>query len=57
MKGIKRVVVGSIAGGLLGAAAFFVVDGLLPKPASAQLSAPGLPGYLQNTSPGLPGYV
>ena len=31
MKGIKRVVIGSAVGGLLGAAAFFAVDGLTPK--------------------------
>ncbi len=35
MNGVGRVVVGSIAGGLLGAAAFFVVDGLVPNTANA----------------------
>ena len=35
MKGLSRVVVGSIAGGLLGAAAFFAVDGLMPTDAKA----------------------
>lgn len=29
MKGLSRVVIGSIAGGLLGAAAFFAVDGVI----------------------------
>ena len=37
MKGLERVVVGSAVGGLLGAAAFFAVDGLNPSPANAQL--------------------
>ena len=37
MKGIKRVVIGSAVGGLVGAAAFFAVDGLNPSPANAQL--------------------
>ena len=36
MKGLRSVVVGSAVGGLLGAAAFFAVDGLIPKPANAQ---------------------
>ena len=35
MEGDRRVVVGSAAGGLLGAAAFFAVDGLMPKEAEA----------------------
>ena len=35
MKGIKRVVIGSAVGGLLGAAAFFAVDGLMPRTAQA----------------------
>ena len=39
MKGLGRVVVGSIAGGLLGAAAFFAVDGLMPSTAEAQIYA------------------
>jgi len=30
MKGLGRVVIGSAVGGLLGAAAFFAVDGLVP---------------------------
>jgi len=38
MKGLSRVVIGSIAGGLLGAAAFFAVDGLIPSAADAQVS-------------------
>ena len=33
MKGLGRVVVGSVAGSLLGAAAFFAVDGLMPRTA------------------------
>ena len=37
MKGLGRVVLGSAVGGLLGAAAFFAVDGLNPSPANAQL--------------------
>ena len=39
MKGLTRVVLGSIAGGLLGAAAFFAVDALVPAPSSAGLGA------------------
>ena len=35
MKGFAHVVFGSIAGGLLGAAAFFAVDGFIPKNAEA----------------------
>jgi len=35
MKGVGRVVVGSAVGGLLGAAAFFAVDGLMPRSVSA----------------------
>ena len=35
MKGLGRVVLGSIAGGLLGAAAFFAIDGLMPSTADA----------------------
>ncbi len=35
MKGLSHVVIGSIAGGLLGAAAFFAIDGLMPKAAEA----------------------
>ena len=35
MKGIKRVVIGSAVGGLLGAASFFVVDGLIPAAGDA----------------------
>ena len=57
MKGLTRVVLGSVATGLLGAASFFAVDGLTPKSAVAQYGNPGLPGYLQDTNPGLPGYV
>lgn len=34
MKGLIRVVLGSIAGDLLGAAAFFAVDALIPSPAN-----------------------
>ena len=36
MKSFGRVVLGSIAGGVLGAAAFFAVDGLMPSTAEAQ---------------------
>ena len=36
MKGHGRVVLGSIAGGLLGATAFFTVDALMPAHADAQ---------------------
>jgi hypothetical protein len=35
MKGLTRVVRGSIAGGLLGAVAFFTVDALMPSAADA----------------------
>ena len=35
MKGLRRVVVGSAVGGLLGAAAFFAVDGLMPSTVDA----------------------
>lgn len=38
MKGLVHVVLGSITGGLLGAAAFFTVDGLIPMAADAQVS-------------------
>ena len=31
MKGLIHIVLGSIAGGLLGASAFFAVDALMPK--------------------------
>ena len=37
MKGLGRVVIGSAVGGLLGAAAFFAVDGLNPSPSNSQL--------------------
>ena len=30
MKGLDRVVISAVVGGLLGAAAFFAVDGLVP---------------------------
>ena len=36
MKGLGRVVIGSAVGSLLGAAAFFAVDGLMPSTAEAQ---------------------
>ena len=36
MKGLGRVVIGSAVGGLLGAAAFFAVDGLIPSKVEAQ---------------------
>ena len=36
MKALGRVVVGSAVGGLLGAAAFFAVDGLMPSQGNAQ---------------------
>ncbi len=35
MKGLGRVVIGSAVGGLLGAATFFAVDGLMPREAEA----------------------
>ena len=35
MKGLGRVVIGSAVGGLVGAAAFFAVDGLIPREADA----------------------
>ena len=38
MKGLGRVVIGSAVGGLLGAAAFFAVDGLMPSKVEAQCS-------------------
>jgi hypothetical protein len=56
MKGLSRVVLGSVASAFLGAASFFAIDGLMPKAAEAY-GSPGLPGYVQRTSPGLPGYV
>ena len=37
MKGLRRVVVGSAVGGLLGAAAFFAVDGLMPSKVSSEM--------------------
>ena len=37
MKALGRVVVGSAVGGLLGAAAFFAVDGLIPQSAESQM--------------------
>ena len=38
MKGLGELVLGCIAGGLLGTAAFFAVDALIPKAADAQVS-------------------
>ena len=35
MEGFRRVVLGSAVGGLLGAASFFAVDGLMPREANA----------------------
>ena len=55
MKGLSRVVIGSAVGGLLGAAAFFAIDGLMPKAAEAQY--PGSPGYVQDQYPGSSGYI
>ena len=40
MKDLGRVVIGSAVGGLLGAAAFFAVDGLIPKGANADTLIP-----------------
>ena len=37
MKGLGHVVIGSITGGLLGAASFFAFDGLIPSAADAQV--------------------
>ena len=37
MKGISHVVIGSVVGSLMGAAAFFAVDGLIPSAADAQV--------------------
>ena len=42
MKGLGRVVVGSIGGGLLGAATFFALEGLSPTPANSQLAEEGI---------------
>ncbi|MDC0303120.1 hypothetical protein OAL13_00705 [bacterium] len=36
MKGISRVVLGSVASAFLGAASFFAVDGLMPRTSEAQ---------------------
>ena len=36
MKGLRRVVIGSTFGGLLGAVAFFAVGGLMPSKSQAQ---------------------
>ena len=47
MKGLSRVVLGSVASALLGAASFLAVDGLMPKAADAY-GSPGLPGYVQD---------
>ena len=38
MKGLGRVVIGSAFGALLGAAAFFTVDGLIPRAATSRVS-------------------
>ena len=35
MKGFGRVVIGSIAGSLIGATMFFTLDGLMPGPANS----------------------
>jgi len=40
MKDLGRVVMGSAVGGLLGAAAFFAVDGLMTKGANADTLIP-----------------
>ena len=37
MKNLSRVVLGSVAGSLLGAASFFAVDGLMPAEASRRV--------------------
>ena len=37
MKNLSRVVLGSVAGSLLGAASFFAIDGLIPSKAEAQV--------------------
>ena len=42
MKGLARVVIGSAVGGLLGAAAFFALEGLSPSPANSQLAEEGI---------------
>ena len=41
MKGISRVVLGSVASALLGVESFFAVDGLMPKAAEANPYGPG----------------
>ena len=38
MKGLGRVDIGSAFGALLGAVAFFAVDGLIPRAATSQVS-------------------
>ena len=57
MKGLSRVVLGSIAGAVLGAASFFAVDGLIPEAANAQSYNPLGRGYVQDTNPLGRGYV
>ncbi len=57
MKGLGRVVVSSAFGGLVGAAAFFAVDGLIPEAANAQSHNPMGNGYVQDHNPMGSGYV
>lgn len=65
MKGLSRVVLGSVASAFLGAASFFAVDGLMPASTKAnpygtgydQNDSPYGPGYVQNDSPYSSGYV
>tara|TARA_B100001063_G_scaffold163601_1_gene152652 strand:- start:708 stop:890 length:183 start_codon:yes stop_codon:yes gene_type:complete len=40
MEGIGLVVIGSAVGGLLGAATFFAVEGLMPRTATAERRDP-----------------
>ena len=49
MKGLRRVVIGSIAGSLLGAAAYFAVEGLMPAGSEAQIGNSVRKGYYQQS--------
>lgn len=42
MKGLRRVVIGSAVAGLLGSAAIFAVNMLVPEPANSQLAEEGV---------------
>ena len=45
MKGLRRVVIGSAVGGLLGAVAFFAVDGLMPRDVQAGVAGVNIVDY------------